>query len=152
MEVEADGADDGDDQEHEAHLRRREHPGEALADAAHHRRGLAAALKRHELFLPHQQEPGQDGEERDRVDREADPDAERGDQDAGDRGADDARRVEEAGVQGNRVRQLVAAHHLEGERMAAGRVEDESRSGEDREQVDEPQRLRAGEHERRKDG
>ena len=129
--------------EHEAHLRLGERPREALADPAHHRRRLAAALERDELLLPHQQEAGQDGEERDRVDQEADPDSERRDQDAGDRGADDTRGVEEARVQRDRVRQLVAADHLEGERMAARRVEHEGRTGENREHVDEPERFRA---------
>jgi hypothetical protein len=73
--------------------------------------------------------------------------AERGDQDAGERRADDARRVEEARVQGDRVRELLAAHHLEGERVAARRVEDERRAGQDRQQVDHPERLEAAEHE-----
>ena len=63
VEVEADRADDRDDCEHEPHLRVRQHPGEALADAAHHRRRLAASLQRHQLVLPHHQQPDQHGDE-----------------------------------------------------------------------------------------
>ena len=62
-------------------------------------------------------------------------------------GPDHARGVEEARVQRDRVRQLVAPDHLEGERVPAGRVEDECRAGEDREQVDDPERLEPAEHE-----
>ena len=51
-----------------------------------------------ELLSPHHQQPSEHGEERDRVDREADPHPEGGDQHACEGGPDDAGRIEEAGV------------------------------------------------------
>ena len=61
------------------------------------------------------------GEERDSVDREADADTRSGDDDAGDRGADHAGTVEEARVQRDRVRQLVA-RRPSGTSATAGRA------------------------------
>ena len=75
------------------------------------------------------------------------PDPEGRDQDAGEGGPDDARRVEEAGIQRNGIRQLVAADHLERERVAPRSVEDESGAGENRQHVDDPDRLQAADHE-----
>ena len=87
--------------------------------------GSSVALDRHELLLAHREQAGEDGEEADRVDREAGADAPGGDDHAGEGRADDARGVEEARVQRDRVRQLVAPDHLEGERVPPGRVEDD---------------------------
>ena len=81
--------------------------------------GLCAGIQRDELLSPHHQQPYEHGEERDRVDREADTDPEGRDQHAGEGRPDDAGGVEEAGVQRNGVRQLVAADHLERERVAS---------------------------------
>ena len=55
-------------------------------------------------------------------------------QDAGDRRADDARRVDGRGVEGDRVRHVLAAHHLDHERLArrdVERVDDAERGGDD---------------------
>ena len=83
-------------------------------------------------------------EKGDRVDEEADAGAAEADDHTGDCGADDARAVEEARVQRDRVRQLVAADHLEGQRLPARRVDDERGAAEEREQVNDRDVLPAG--------
>ena len=65
-----------------------------------------------------------------------------------DGGADDARRVEQARVERDRVRQLVAPDHLIGERVPAGRVEDERGAAERGEHVRMPDLGHAREGER----
>ena len=105
---------------------------------------LLGPVELHELARPHEPEAREHGEEAERVDREADADAEGGDEDAGERGADHARAVEEARVERDRVRQLLPADHLERERVTAGRVEDERCPGGRGERVREPDDLRAG--------
>ena len=89
MEVEADGADDGDDAEDDAGERRPPRPAEALADAGDDAR-VAALLDEVELLLPHEAERGEHRQEADGVDHEAEPGADGGDEQAGQRGADDA--------------------------------------------------------------
>ncbi len=67
------------------------------------------------------------------------PGADGGDQDAGERRPEDARRVEEARVERDRVRQLVAADHLERQVLARRCVEDERDAGQRGDRVDLPQ-------------
>ena len=93
----------------------------------------SGAVERVELGAPHQQQAGEHREERGRVDREAPARADRGDQDAADGRPDDAAGVEDARVERDRVRQLVAADELEGERVAVRRVEHERGTAEERE-------------------
>ena len=139
MEVEAHGRDDHRHQQDEPDRRRPPRVAEALPDALEHARGLLAR-EREELARPHQRERGQDGQEARRVDGEARADAGGRDHDAADRGPDDARGVEEARVERDRVRKLVAADELEGERMPVRRVEDGGRSAEQSQDVDGPER------------
>ncbi len=123
-------------------------PGEANALGDRRSRARArVALDLEELVLAHQPEGGQHGEEGDRVDEEADAGATEADDHAGDRGADDPRAVEEARVQRDRVRQLVATDHLKGECLPARCVDDERSAAEEREQVDDRDVLPAGERE-----
>jgi hypothetical protein len=104
-------------------------------------------IERDELVCAHQRQTGQHGQEADGVQREADADAEGGDDHAGEGGPDDARRVEEARVQRYGIRELVTPDHLERERVAARRIEDQRGAGGGGEHVGEPDDLGAGEGE-----
>ena len=75
---------------------------------------------------------------------EAEAGADRGDDETGDRRADDARAVEEARVERDGVRQLARPDHLEGQRLAARRVERERDAAERGEHVDDRQGRRSG--------
>ena len=94
VEVEADEPDARHDDEHGAHLR-----GRATRTASPSRVPARSVTVRSratgiELVLAHREQGREDGEEAERVDEEADADAGGGDQDPGDRRADDAGRVE----------------------------------------------------------
>ena len=83
VEVEADRADDGRDQEHRADARRAAGVRQPFADAVE--RGSACVLgprDPEELALPHQQQAREHGEEADGVEREAGRDADDRDQHA----------------------------------------------------------------------
>ena len=101
-----------------------------------------------ELRGAHREQPGEDRHEARRVQGEAPADAHRGDHDAGDRGPEDPRRVEEARVEGDRVLQLGRADHPVGQGLARGRIEDEQRSVQRRDHVDVPRLGDPGERER----
>ena len=97
MEVEADRARDREDGQRQPDLGVVPREANALGDRRSSTRARVA-LDLEELVLAHQRERGQHGEEGDRVDEEADAGAAEADDHAGDRGADDPRAVEEAGV------------------------------------------------------
>jgi hypothetical protein len=110
------------------------------------------ALDRNELFGTHQREARQHGQEADRVEGEANADAEGGDDHARHRRPHYARSVEEAGIERDGVRELLPPDHLEGEGVAPRGVEDERRSRCGGEHVREPNDLGAGEGEHRERG
>ena len=94
------------------------------AHAAQHRL-LCAALNRQQFVHVHRQHRHDHRRIADRINREAHRHAERRDQNAADPRPDDPRRVRQAGVERDRVRQLIAPHHLEDERLPARIVEDQ---------------------------
>ena len=98
-------------------------------------------------MLAHQQQRDDHGDVAHRVDEEAHADARGGDEQPRDRGAEDARRVEQAGVQRDRVGQLRPAHHLDGEGLAHGCVDDEDRAARGGEQEHLPDLGAVGERE-----
>ena len=83
----------------------------------------------------------------DRVQREGDARACGGDDEAADRGADDARRRAEPGAQGDGVRQVVPADDLEHERVPGRRVERDRDALDEAEHVELPHRDHARERE-----
>ena len=105
---------------------------------------LRALLDGIELLLAHQLEREEHREEADGVDDEAEARADERDHDAGDGGADHARAVEEPGVERDGVLQLLRADHLERERLATRRVEDEHQPADGRQGVDDRERRQAG--------
>ena len=113
--------------------------GESFARTAEHRRWLLA-LDRMQLVGTHRQQTGEYGEKADGVEDEAHPGAGRGDHDPGQSRADDARHVEEARVERDRIRQLVAPDHLVRERLPARCVEDLGGAEQHGQDVDDRQR------------
>jgi len=101
------------------------------------------AAQRIQLGGPHRDERCEDCEERPRVDDEAPARADGSDQDAAERRPDDLRRVLQADVERDRVRQILSADELVDERVLARVVEDERDSGACRQEVQEPQPVRA---------
>ena len=95
---------------------------------------------------------GEDGEEARGVEREAEPHAGAGDDRAAERGAEDARGVEEARVERDRVRQLGRADHPVGERLPRRRVEHLHGALEGGDRIDVPGLGDPGEGDRGKRG
>ena len=149
VEVEADGRDDGHDGEDRVGAAGRATRSRAAVGSHRRQSRRRILLDRDELLLADEQERGQHREEAHRVDDEAEARSDCGDHEAGDRRPDDARAVEEARVERDRVRQLPRADHLEGERLASGRVEREGDAAERSEDVDDRQRRRPGQRDDR---
>ena len=87
----------------------------------------------------------QHGEEADRVDEETDADAREAEENPRHRRAEDPRRVEEARVERDRVRQRLAADHPVRQLLARRHVEHEDRAVDERDRVEHPRLRDAGE-------
>ena len=105
-----------------------------------------------QLAFAQKQQAGEHGEEAHSVEHEAGADTEGGDDDAGERGPDDARAVEQAGVERDRVRQLALPDELEGQRLPAWCVEDESDPAQGGEDEHQREGRRAGQDKSRQRG
>ena len=120
---------------------------EALAQLLQH--GIAALRAGLRGGEAHQQQRGDDGEVGDAVDQEAGAFAGTCDDEAGNSGADEAGGVDQRGVEGDGVAQVVfgAADHLDHEALAAGHVEgvDETLQGGEGEDFVDCDTVREGE-------
>ncbi len=99
-------------------------------------------------MLAHREQRREHGHEAECVDEEADADSGSCDEHAGERGADHTGGIEDAGVEGNSVRELARADHLEGERLPSGSIEHECESTERREREYDGQCRGAGQRDR----
>ncbi|MFN8629172.1 MAG: hypothetical protein U0838_02285 [Chloroflexota bacterium] len=90
-------------------------------------------------------------EEAQAVDQERDRDAEEAHGESADGRAHDARAVEHRRVEGHRVLDVVAAHHLDAERLTGGHVDRVRHAQEQRKREDVPHLHDAGLRERKQD-
>ena len=101
--------------------------------------GTAAAGDLRLFFRqPHQKQSGDDGDEADAVTKKTERDAEMRHEKPGDGRADDAGAVGCRAVERDRVHQILAAGHLDDERLARGHVERHRDSTADSERDDVP--------------
>ena len=131
-EVESGEAHRGRADDDRTHQRRGPDVGEAIPDRRERRLRLLVARDREELRGAHQQERDQHGHERDSIEHEAPADTDDRDQDATERRPDCARRVEEARVERDRIRQLVPSDELVDERLAARPLDHDRGAAENR--------------------
>jgi hypothetical protein len=108
--------------------------------------------QRVELRFAHGEQADQHRDEAGGVDCERPACAPRGDDDARQRGPEDTRDVEQARVERDRVRQLVASDHLERQVLTRRRIEDECCACESGDRVDLPQLQLAEQGDRCKHG
>ena len=107
--------------------------------------GRSNSSSRKKSLRAHREEPEQDGEEADRVHEEADAGAGEAVDDARGCGAEDARRVEEARVERDRVRERVAPDHPVGELLPRRHVEHEHEAVGERDRIEHPRLREAAE-------
>ena len=112
--------------------------GEPFLETDVERAGVRAAFHRMELLRPHHQEAGEHCDVARCIDGEADARTRGGDDDPAECRAEDARAVEDPGVEADCIGQLEWADHAEGQLLTGRRVEDLHASHQRRDHVDVP--------------